>query len=283
MKNELVESLNAGSTNGPKPYFCRMGKWLWRIHDDIRFSRILVICVMVFYILNTGPLQAQEKVITAGIQFKPLFSSEFFNTGSVSGAAGPASVSIKPRSGYCIGMVLRKGISNTISFESGINYVKRNFRLNVTDDTLSEDTDFSIIGYEIPVQGLVFIQLSDRIFMDVSMGFSFDFYPSDISTTGEIHDHFSARSSWASIAVLGNLGWEYRTEKSGYIYLGASYHRPFESIYTSLIVYPNAQTFNQEERLELLGNYLSIDLRYFFHSDPEKRKKKTKKPDRRQQ
>jgi hypothetical protein len=249
---------------------------------DIRAWRVPALGVLVLLLIEAGPLRAQEKVVTAGIQFKPLFSSEFFNTGSVSGAAGPASVSIKPRSGYCIGMVLRKGISNTISFESGINYVKRNFRLNVTDDTLSEDTDFSIIGYEIPLQGLVFIQLSDHIFMDVAMGFSIDFYPSDISTTGDIHDHYSARSSWASFSVLGNLGWEYRTEKSGYIYLGASYHRPFESIYTSLIVYPNGQTFNQEERLELLGNYLSIDIRYFFHSDPEKRKKKTKKPDRRQ-
>jgi hypothetical protein len=174
-------------------------------------------------------------------------------------------------------MVIRKGISNTVSIETGINYVKRNFKLDIHDDTTSESADFSIIGYEIPVLGLIFIQLSDQIYMDVALGFSFDFYPSDVFTDGIIHNHYSARNNWASFSLLGNLGWEYRTEKSGYFYLGASYHRPFNDIYTSLIAYPNDLPGYNQAKLFLQGNYLTVDLRYFFHSDPEKRKKKTKR------
>ena len=178
-------------------------------------------------------------------------------------------------------MVIRKGITNTVSIESGINYVKRNYDLTINDPDsgFSSKSDFGMVGYEIPIEGLVFIQLSDQIFMDVAMGLSLDFYPSDIQSSAEHMLHFSAKNSWISPSILGNLGWEYRTEKSGYIYLGASYHRPFSFIYTSKIQYDNREVPYPSASIELLGNYLTFDIRYFFHSDPEKRKKKTKKPD----
>ncbi len=237
------------------------------------------LCFLSFLILlSTGAANAQEKVITAGIQFKPIFSSKFFNTGSVDAASQNVQFSITPESGYCIGMVIRKGITNTISLESGINYVKRNFSLDITDSdsAFKTNSEFGMVGYEIPVQGLVFIQLSDQIYMDVALGVSLDFYPSDLSTRGDNYLHYSARHSWFSPALLANLGWEYRTEKSGYFYLGASYHRPFSITYTSIIQYQNREKPYPEGRMDLQGNYLTIDLRYFFHSDPERRKKKKK-------
>jgi hypothetical protein len=77
--------------------------------------------------------------------------------------------------------------------------------------------------------------------------------------------------------VIAGLGWEYRTEKSGYFYLGASYHRPFDYIFYSYLLYPDKEKPTSETGSELQGNYLSFDIRYFFHSEPEKRKKKTAK------
>ena len=173
-------------------------------------------------------------------------------------------------------MVIRRGFTNTISLESGINFVKRNFQIDVNDrdSAVNSTSGFGIVGYEIPVQGLIFIQLSDHIFMDVALGLSLDFYPSDIKTQEGYVAHYSARDSWFSTALLANLGWEYRTEKSGYFYVGASYHRPFDITYTSYIQYQNRELPYPEAQMELLGNYLTLDLRYFFHSDPEKRKKK---------
>ncbi|MBL0341706.1 MAG: hypothetical protein IPP71_12645 [Bacteroidetes bacterium] len=241
----------------------------WKFH-------LIILCLVL---IPYTALLAQEKVITAGFQFKPIFSSQFFSAGPETSSASGIDFKISPKSGYCLGMVIRKGITNTVSFETGINYVKRNFELNIKDTTFSGTSEFSVVGYEIPVLGLIFIQLSDRIFMDVALGFSLDFYPSDIRTYDTYYEHYSARDSWFSPAVLGNLGWEYRTEKSGYFYLGASYHRPFNITYYSFVGSPDLQPGSPQTRLELQGNYLTLDFRYFFHSDPQKRKKKIRKAD----
>jgi hypothetical protein len=233
---------------------------------------------------------SQERVVTAGFQFKPIFSSKFFNTGpqELSWTAAyydtvpqliykdSAFFKIVPQSGYCVGMVIRKGLTETWSLETGINFVRRNYELQLNDSVVSENILFKLVSYQIPLQGLVFIQLSDYIFMDVSMGMAVDFYPSDIATFGERFFHSSTRVSWMSSSVLANIGWEYRTEKNGYFYLGASYNRPFNSIMRSFFKRPN-NDYGPEEYIDLRGNYLTLDLRYFFHSDPERRKKKMKK------
>src|SRR5688572_11904537 len=168
-----------------KSYFCRMikigihvcGRVFSGGMNAIKFSLIAVL-----FVLAAIRASAQERVVTAGIQFKPIFSSKFFNTGPEEMTVDGVEFTLKPQSGYCIGMVIRRGFTNTISIESGINYVKRNYAISIDDPDSSvvSNSDFSIISYEIPFQGLIFIQLSDEIFMDVALGASFDFYPSDV-------------------------------------------------------------------------------------------------------
>ncbi len=260
-----------------KPYFCKTDQ-LDTGPSNLMTHKSLYRYFLFIFLLLSKVVNSQDNVITVGIQYKPIFSSNFFNTGPEMSTVNGVNFEIAPKSGFCTGMIIRKGITKSVSFESGINYVKRNFNLNITDSAFSGDSEFSIIGYEIPVLGLIFIQLSDEIFMDVALGLSLDFYASDVRTNDYYFNHYSAYQSWFSPSVLANLGWEYRTEKSGYFYLGASYHRPFQSIYKSFVQYiPNPDPEDQAI-LNLQGNYLTLDLRYFFHSDPQKRKKKTSKP-----
>lgn len=227
--------------------------------------------------------KAQEQMMTAGFQFKPLFSSKFFNTGPETRSVQGVSFTVNPEGGYCFGMVLRRGLTDTWSVESGINYVKRNYGIEITDSSKTSDGSFSMVSYDVPLLGLVFIQLSDHIFMDVGLGVSLDFFPSDLRSKTDTYEHYSARKSWFSPAVLANLGWEYRTEKSGYFYFGASYHRPFDYIYGTYLGYPDLRPLNSSVKTEppitLSGNFLTFDLRYFFHSDPLKKKKKVRKND----
>jgi len=228
-------------------------------------------------------LSAQEQMMTAGFQFKPLFSSKFFNTGPESREILDKSFTVNPQGGFSLGMVIRRGFTNTISFETGINYVRRNYDIEIRGDSIQDvDTDLRMVSYDIPLLCMVFIQLSERIFMDVGMGFSLDFYPSDLKKKGEFYELYSAKKEWISPAILANLGWEYRTEKSGYFYLGASYHRPFDYIHGLYIGYPDLNPVNPnktEPPITLSGNFLTFDFRYFFHSDPMKKKKKVKKND----
>lgn len=222
------------------------------------------------------PVLSQERITTAGIQFKPIFPSSFFSTGPQNFEAGGVAFTMKQQTGFCAGMVIRKGLSKNFSFETGINFANRSFILEASDSGLYAKNRFRTIGYEIPTLVLLFVQLSREIYMDVGFGHSLDLFPSDVHSRVEFLEQYGARKSWINSALLTNLGFEYRTEKSGYIYLGASFHRPFSFIYVSEVSYTghNKDIFAKEK---LGGNYLTVDIRYFFHADPEKRKKKIKK------
>ena len=68
-------------------------------------------------------------------------------------------------------------------------------------------------------------------------------------------------------ALLANIGIEYRTEKKRHYYIGTSLHRPWDEIGK---IYPeyddNLNAFNDDKEffLEMLGNFITIDFRYFF-------------------
>jgi hypothetical protein len=231
---------------------------------------LLVFCLQVFV--------AQERVTTFGIQFKPIIPSELFNTGKQEIVQNNVAFTVTPQMGLSFGMVIRKGMTKNLSLESGINYLTRKFELTINDQDLNfnETSNFKLVNYEIPVSLLVYIRLTEFIYMNVSGGFSLDIYPSDLYTYSSNFQNDVLMYNWIRPSLIANIGWEYRTEKSGYFYLGASYHRPFSHMAKEIIWY-NGNKRDERVELNLSGNYITIDFRYFFHEDPEKKKKKVKK------
>ncbi len=171
-------------------------------------------------------------------------------------------------------MIIRRGYTKRFTLETGINYTKRNFGLTITDTTFTGNTGFTIVGYEIPLQLLVFQKFSEYIFMNAGFGFSVDMYASDVQTRDTYFFHKSYRHGVFQLAALANLGVEYRTKKNGYFYIGSSYHLPSDYIYGTVIRYEPLQ---QIGRMKLSGNYLTLDFRYYFHEEPLKPRKKKKK------
>ena len=235
-----------------------------------RLPQLFSFCFLLFALRSF----AQENIFTAGFQYKPIFPSSFFSTGTNMVSQNGIDFSVSQKFGYCAGMVLRRGFTKRFSFETGINYIKRNYALEITDATFTGKSNFTIIGYEIPLQGLIFIRLGQKLFMNSSAGLSWDMYPSNIATADSYFKHQSNRHSLFQCSVLANVGYEYRTQKSGYFYLGASYHLPFSYFYQSEIKYSPK---NEIAFIKLRGNYLTLDFRYFFHEDPLKPKKEKKK------
>lgn len=178
-----------------------------------------------------------------------------------------------------MGMVLRRGISKNWSFETGINYVRRNYKLKFEYPLLSEPQELSyrFIGYEIPLQALVYVRLGTNTWMNASGGASIDFYPTDIiaqKSVGEDSIFYNVaqktfRRRWVQVSLLANYGFEYRTRNKGYWYAGVSYHRPFRTIAIT-----RAYVLSQRETVfidqEINGSYLTLDLRYFFHEKATK-------------
>ena len=220
--------------------------------------------------LSAFQVVAQRNVTTVGIQIKPIFSNSFFGTGNNSVYQQNVKFDVAIHSGFSAGMVVRHGFSDLLAMESGINYVKRSYLLQINDGNFTGESRFRIVGYEIPLNLLVYIQLGEKIFMNASMGPCLDMFASDVQSQDSYFHQRSYRKSLFQPAVTGNLGWEYRTPKSGYFYLGASYHRPFSYIYLAKINYLGNTTPVEQS---LAGNYLTIDLRYFFYEDPKKKSK----------
>jgi len=238
---------------------------------------------LITTIVISSKLLSQEKVTTFGIQLKPIIPIEFFNAGKQEKLQNNIQYINQPKFGLSFGMVIRKGLTKSLSIETGLNFLKRNYDLTINDQdsSFSGTSDFSIVNYEIPILGLVYVQLGRNMFMNVAGGISFDIYPTPLFVSAGYFSNAVNRSNWIQPSLLANLGWEYRTEQSGYIYLGASLHRSFSNIFTEFVTYKGENGYrNEEEKFELTGNYLTIDIRYFFHEDKQKKRVKRKKPEK---
>lgn len=224
---------------------------------------------------------AQKGVTTFGIQLKPLIPNSYFNFSDESKQSldGSLSSTWSPRASLNFGMVIRKGISKAISIETGINLVRRNYTVESIDESQNviNETKFSFSGYEIPLQGLIYVRLDERWWMNGSAGVSLDMYPSNTFVTGSEFQNrtfydFSIRtvkSSWLQLAIQANYGFEFRSKDKGYFYVGASYHRPFSDFASSEVTYEydleKVITFNR-----LSGTYFTLDFRYFFNEKAER-------------
>lgn len=224
----------------------------------------------------------QERLLTVGFQYKPLLSSQFFGSGPVENTKDILKAEIKPIWGHNYGMMIRRGFTKSISYEVGINYVKRNYRLTCTDldSGFTSSGTFSLVSYEIPNQMLIYVRLGERFYMNNAFGVALTAFASDVESYAEnrrFHELSLLTTRWFSASMIANVGFEYRTEKSGFFYIGASLQRPFKNIANTTVTYEKTNLLLYSVPLSLSGAYLTLDFRYFFHEQPVKEKKNKSK------
>lgn len=231
---------------------------------------------------------AQKGITTFGFVVRPGFPNKFLRTGPIefedrSKADTPMVYSVVQQSGISFGGIVRHGITQRLSLETGIVYTKRNYNLSLSDSVraFTGNDEYSIIGYEIPLSALVFIQLDKRLWMDVGLGGHLNIFPSDVTTFQDFYQQYSVRKQKLNAGVMAHLGVEYRTEKSGYIYAGFIYLRALSSIYETVVEYYPTRDFtvpySSQGRTDLQGDYFGVDLKYFFHENPEKKNRNKRK------
>lgn len=220
---------------------------------------------------------AQQGVTTFGIQVKPVFPVSYFDP-TIQLEREDLQGNVTLNGGYAFGMSVRVGLTKAISLETGLGQINRRYSFSLTNDTsgYSETSDVKYVGYELPVTALVYIRLGQDTYMNAALGVSADFYPSDVQrdiTEGRI---YIFRNNWAQVGILGNMGVEYRSYRSGIFYVGATFHRPFSTMATAELTYYDVARnfFPYPMRGALNGSYLTMDLRYYFHEDPERVRRK---------
>ena len=225
----------------------------------------------LFFLLALG-VKSQGTRTTFGMQYKPIVPAAYFNSTEIIRSSGSYDFSLKPRYSNSFGMVVRYKINPTFSIESGLNYTQRNFSLAVKNSDLNLDdvTDFGMRSYEFPIQLLAYVQASEYWYVNVAFGISHNILASDIFSSGEESKNYfqnTYRKSGGYQALLANIGMERRTVEKGHYYFGASLHRPWKAIGKVFPEYDETtNTFNKDKEfsLDLLGNFVTLDFRYFF-------------------
>lgn len=232
-----------------------------------------VVVVILLVLVSVG-IQAQSKKKKSpqdakfGVQFKPIIPINYFGAGPQNITDTLIDMTISSKMGYNIGMIVRKDFTNLLSLETGINYTRRNYQIETYEakrDT-SDYSDFGFVAYQIPIQGLVYIRLSDNIYMNTSGGLAIDFYPSHVQSHGQNYliENLSYKRYWMHFSVLANIGFEYRTEEKGGFYLGASFVNPIKNILRTKVNYYYGNTQKKQYEIQQPGTYITVDLRYFF-------------------
>lgn len=236
--------------------------------------------ITIAVLISALPAGAQEGVTTFGMQLRPLIPNEIVNFREVEASGEGIDATWIPRPSLIFGGMVRYGFTDSFSIESGINMVRRNYRVRIEGNDLGVQGELrnAFVGYEIPFQGLYYVRLSDKLWMNASGGLSLDMYPSNTFSAGFDQrdtifydlEQFTQRRRWLQIAVTANYGFEWRTKEKGYFYLGASYHQPIGPMaYSEAVI--RWQGGIRRVITPLDGTYFTIDLRYFFHEDPERR------------
>ncbi len=209
-----------------------------------------------------------------GLQFRPLIPGDFLGKSELQLNNGTFKSTMQQRLGYSFGASIRVGLTELISLETGINQVQRKYNLafSYPDSSLSATSTLNILHYDIPANALIYIKLSEQIYMNSSLGVSFVYAPSDVrkniypSTNGS-HMFIleGRRNNRFAFEMNANIGFEWRTEKNGIFYVGGTGKIPFSTIFKIASVYEYQTSTNKIIATDdLVGTYLAFDIRYYF-------------------
>ena len=213
------------------------------------------------------------------------FTGEQSHTISSDYLGKPFTTTFAQKYGYSFGGTIRVGITKLIAFETGINYNQRHFSINSTylDSGFVEQNTLSFINYEIPLNGLVYIQLSDEIFANVTMGGLLVFNPTEVRKikyfTGKNNFvHTGELEHKLNFSVNSSIGFEFRTEDKGIFYIGGSAVVPLMPIFNQFNYYRFSESLLAYNNHPVKGSYVSLDLKFFLPNVKNKGTQFTKGP-----
>ena len=236
-------------------------------------NKFLILVLSISYFSSQG----ENNRTTFGLQYKPIIPAKYFNSFHTYSSSGNYMFKLSNLYSNSFGMIIKHKLNKTFLFETGLNYTQRNYKLKLSNINIGfEDfTPFEMRSYELPIQILTYVQISKFWHLNAAFGISHNVLASDIISSGNNSSSFvqnTYRKNGGYRALIANLGMEYRSEGDGNYYIGASLHLPFTEIgriyplYKDGIESNNFNTENFEDKffIELPGDFITIDFRYYF-------------------
>ena len=213
----------------------------------------------------------QKRLTTFGFQLKTIIPQNPLVRDNTNISNGDIRIEINPSSGIGFGMVVRRNFNERWGFETGMHTVVRRFSFDQTkiDSGWLLRRPFQINAFEVPVLGMINAQLGEEWFLSGSAGGLLNILGSEVGFDTEFEESLTVynliflRRTRIVPAFMINLGGEYRNRKSGIFYLGFTYQRPFYTLYRARNTYLLDGEFTDLD-FDILGDYLSLDIRYFL-------------------
>ncbi|NLF43644.1 MAG: PorT family protein [Bacteroidales bacterium] len=262
-------------------YFINMTKAKGsELQSCLKYSLILIVILLSSVIVN-----GQSKTANFGFQIEPIIPNKLFRIEEQIYNESGVNISITPNPGVSYGGVVQFGLNKHFALETGMNYLRRSFTIGVDDNGFKKDLTFVADNFEVPLSIIYYIRLGEKLYMGHSVGISFQLLPSSLYSrdTGDPAmgepeydlEQVSVRRYWVVPAFKGSFGFEYRTEKKGYFFVGPVYHL-FTPLYYSRVNYSSNTTDVLGMKIDAIGDYFGLVFRYSF--PPSILKKKEKKP-----
>ena len=237
----------------------------------MNFLKFILLIALSFW-LNIVISQSKNSDKQFGINTGAIIPINYFGAGPLELESNNSQITLSSKLGYHYGMMIKTNYSKKFSIESGINFLRRNFDLSGSSDVTGDEdnADFGYISYGFPTKAIVYIQLSDKSFLNTSLGASLDFYASAVNSKGE-NDfifQYSERAKWINGSILADLGVEWRGDY-GAFFLGAGVNIPMTTIaVTNLKFHYDESDYNNKtdsyNPVFLRGNFFDIKIKYFL-------------------
>lgn len=245
-------------------------------------KRILTLIISLLCLSSWSQGTSFKSESFFGLNYKPLIPFGIVGDAPLTLQNGNFKSTISSSLGYSFGAVVRTRITDLIALESGLLYTRRNYKaeMSLADSNLYTTNNLGIINFDIPLNALVFIQLSRNVYANTMLGGSLNFNPSDVSSLsnpgggphsfefrGSRYTKNPNKNGYLSFALNAAVGFEFRTRKDGTFYVGVAGKIPVRPTLEVGTIYRQAeQSFDLPARGELTGATFSLDFKYFFHN-----------------
>ncbi|MFM6946078.1 MAG: outer membrane beta-barrel protein [Flavobacteriales bacterium] len=207
-----------------------------------------------------------------GFQYRTILPMQQMQSGLQSFSDSVLKADIQPQGGYTFGGIVRYGLSNLISIETGLYYNQRNYQINATrtDSAISVDQRLRFVQFEVPIQGLIAIQLSKQFYANAALGASILYKPSSVASYVNPYDKHEFRqvglvdiNDKLGFDLRASAGFEWRDKKAGVFYLGGTAFIQLQPAFTFLSRYQYVN-FKQAAAGPVNASGFGLDFKYFI-------------------
>ncbi len=240
-------------------------------------KQFLTFCLLIilFTTANIGRSQVgKESRIPYyfGFQVKPLFPTKFIGESNTTLTNQGYEVKISQQIGYSFGGVVRIALTDLIGIETGLNFFQRYYKteMRLIDSNIMASDTFGFIQYDLPINALFNIKLSKKWYTNAAIGASICYKPSSVGSISQPvgkHEFFNIGlvdiKDKVNFDLNGSLGFEFRTDKYGFFYLGGCARIQTAPLFNLLSRYRYG-TYEVDNYGPVSGSFLAIELKYFI-------------------